>query len=70
MDKLISDAVEELTPAENRDFVNDYLLWADSLPSCTLQLDRPLVILQRDGVQVGTLHLETALLTVFKWEGE
>ena len=69
MEQSIIDAVEELTPAENKPFIMEYLEWSDSLENCTLQLDRPLVRLFKGDAQVATLHLETAALDVYGVEG-
>lgn len=63
MDQVIVDAIEELG-GENKEFITEYLTWVDSVEGVTLQLDRPLVRIQRDGYQIAVLNFTTATLAI------
>jgi len=63
VDRKILDAIDELA-GENKQFIREYLEWANTVPGTTLQLDRPLVRILKEDHVVAVLELTTALLTL------
>lgn len=69
MEQQILDAIEELGGI-NKEFILEYLTWADSLENCHLQLERPLIRLWKGERLVATLNLESATLALTRHGGD